>query len=118
MPAPASATTCATSSTPLSAFLKRLGVKVVLGERLTECLAGNSFEKRALRQAPGRRGGAVTRKTQTIVSRASLKVEIVGSMLPLNPNDGVAELPVKGGVVMDSLITKSIKSKDCSTSPA
>ncbi|KAE8977639.1 hypothetical protein PF011_g23572, partial [Phytophthora fragariae] len=34
--------------TKLSTYLKRLGVKVVLGERLTERLAGNSFEKRTL----------------------------------------------------------------------
>ncbi|KAE8901549.1 hypothetical protein PF005_g10391 [Phytophthora fragariae] len=32
--------------TKLSTYLKRLGVKVVLGERLTERLASNSFEKR------------------------------------------------------------------------
>ncbi|ETP08419.1 hypothetical protein F441_15597 [Phytophthora nicotianae CJ01A1] len=39
--------------TKLSTYLKRLGVKVVLGERLTERLAGNNFEKRTLRTDKG-----------------------------------------------------------------
>uniref|UniRef100_H3H3A1 FAD/NAD(P)-binding domain-containing protein n=2 Tax=Phytophthora ramorum TaxID=164328 RepID=H3H3A1_PHYRM len=39
--------------TKLSTYLKRLGVKVVVGERLTERLSGNSFEKRTLRTDKG-----------------------------------------------------------------
>ncbi|EGZ05864.1 hypothetical protein PHYSODRAFT_532994 [Phytophthora sojae] len=37
----------------LSASLDKLGVKVILGERLTERLSGNSFEKRTLRTDKG-----------------------------------------------------------------
>ncbi|KAG1690222.1 hypothetical protein DVH05_028296 [Phytophthora capsici] len=54
----------------------------------------------------------VAHKTQTNVSQAFPKVEIVGMMLPLGPNGGVSQLPVMGGVVMGNLITRSIKSKD------
>ncbi|KAG7388738.1 Apoptosis-inducing factor 2 [Phytophthora boehmeriae] len=34
--------------TKLSTYLERLGVKVIMGERLTERMSGNSFEKRTL----------------------------------------------------------------------
>lgn len=39
--------------TKLATYLKRLGVKVVLGERLETRLAGNGFEKRTLRTDKG-----------------------------------------------------------------